>query len=108
VNAEIKEALTAFRRFHSAIEGKIAIYGSLVFFSITMLQSAVSAAMEPNQKLPGALEYKISGLMKIPCEKHRPYPYGYRVLVSLNDVPVEWATVCRDFTNGGWFWDFSR
>jgi hypothetical protein len=106
VNAEIKEALTAFRRFHSAIEGKIAIYGSLAFFSLSAIECAISVGLAPRVHLPGTLEYKTYGLMKVPCKKGEPYPYGYVVSVTLPSKTVAWARVCRDFKDGGWNWDF--
>ena len=105
---ELHEAISLWRRFHSATEGKIAIYGSLAFFMIVASESALSLALAPRFRLPGTLQYKTYGLVKVPCKKGEPYPYGYIVSVTLPSKTVAWARVCRDFKDGGWNWDFQE
>jgi hypothetical protein len=94
---------------HACVEGKIAIYGSLAFFTLAMIQAAVSAALVPNFKLPSGIRYKVpSQLMKLPCRNNgEVFLYGYNILVIVpGDPNDEWATICRDILGGGWRWHF--
>jgi hypothetical protein len=103
------DLIDPFLHWHRQMGGKVAIYGSLFFATLTLSNFLISEHLVPTTLRIPSVDFRAIGRVHIPCKVHgKNYLYGFHVRMWFTDGTAAPGTICRTFGNWESEYDISQ